>query len=134
MVWHPSVYAELLAEKMRKHNTKAWLINTGWSGGAYGVGQRFKLAYTRAIIDAIHAGQLENVSTVVDPVFKVAVPTECPGVPTELMIARNTWADGAAYDATASKLAELFHNNFEQFREGSSQAICEAGPRVTTHS
>ncbi|MGE0488656.1 MAG: phosphoenolpyruvate carboxykinase (ATP) [Vulcanimicrobiota bacterium] len=134
MVWHPSVYAELLAEKMRKHDTKAWLINTGWSGGAHGVGQRFKLAYTRAIIDAIHAGQLDGVATQVDPVFKVAVPTACPGVPSELLIARSTWTDGAAYDATASKLADLFHQNFEQFREGSSQAICAAGPRVTAHS
>ncbi len=132
MVWHPSVYAELLADKMRQHGARAWLVNTGWSGGAYGTGQRFKLAYTRAIIDAIHDGSLEKAETVEDPIFRVAVPTTCPGVPDELLIPRHTWSDKSAYDTTASKLCDLFQQNFKQFEEGSSQAILDAGPKVTS--
>lgn len=130
MVWHPSKYAELLAERMEKHGAKAWLVNTGWSGGGYGVGARIKLKYTRAIIDAIHSGALNNVPTVNDPLFGIEVPTECPGVPSEILIPRNTWSDTQAFDRTARNLAELFTDNFKQFEEGSSEAICNAGPKV----
>ncbi len=130
MVWHPSKYAELLAEKMETHNSTAWLVNTGWSGGAYGTGSRMKLKYTRAIIDAIHDGSLLKVPVEVDPIFGLAVPTTCNGVPDELLVPRNTWADKAAYDETARKLAQLFNDNFEQFKEGSSDAIINAGPKV----
>lgn len=130
MVWHPSKYAELLAEKMALHGAKAWLVNTGWTGGAYGAGSRMKLKYTRAIIDAIHAGALDEVETAVDPLFGFAVPTSCPNVPSELLIPRNTWENPAAYDAKALKLAKLFDNNFKQFAEGSSHAITNAGPKV----
>jgi len=131
MVWHPSKYAELLAEKMEEHGATAWLVNTGWTGGAHGVGSRMKLKYTRAIIDAIHDGSLDNVETVIDPIFGFEVPTTCPNVPDEVLIPKNTWADKDAYDAQAVKLAELFNKNFEQYKEGSSEAIINAGPQLS---
>ncbi|MEZ4594971.1 MAG: phosphoenolpyruvate carboxykinase (ATP), partial [Chloroflexota bacterium] len=130
MVWHPSKYAELLAEKMAKHGASAWLINTGWTGGPYGVGSRMKLSYTRAIIDAIHNGALDNVAYVTDPVFGLAIPTTCPNVPDELLIPKNTWSDGAAYDKQSEKLANLFIKNFEKYKAGSSEAIINAGPKL----
>ncbi|MFK7804019.1 MAG: phosphoenolpyruvate carboxykinase (ATP) [Anaerolineae bacterium] len=130
MVWHPSKYAELLAEKMAKHGANAWLVNTGWTGGPYGVGSRIKLRYTRAIIDAIHSGALNNAETAVDPIFGLAVPTTCPNVPDELLIPKQTWADPVAFDEQAEKLAQLFTENFKQFAAGSSAAIIEAGPKA----
>ena len=130
MVWHPSKYAELLAEKMAQYGTTAWLINTGWTGGPYGVGSRIKLRYTRAIIDAIHDGSLDNVEFVTDPIFGLAVPTTCPNVPDEVLIPKNTWQDTAAYDAQARKLANLFIKNFEKYKTGSSEAIINAGPSL----
>ncbi|MEM1093844.1 MAG: phosphoenolpyruvate carboxykinase (ATP) [Bacteroidota bacterium] len=130
MVWHPSKYAELLAEKMERHGASAWLVNTGWSGGAYGTGSRIALQYTRAIIDAIHNGDLDDVETRIDPTFGLAVPTSCPGVPDEILWPRDTWADGDAYDQQAARLAGLFHDNFEAFKAGSSEAIINAGPAV----
>ncbi len=130
MVWHPSKYAELLAEKMEKHGATAWLVNTGWTGGAHGTGSRISLKYTRAIIDAIHNDALKDVETVTDPLFGLVVPTSCPNVPSELLIPRNTWADKAAFDKQARELAELFEKNFEQFKAGSSAAIVEAGPNL----
>ena len=130
MVWHPTKYAELLASKMEKHGAKAWLVNTGWSGGAFGTGSRMKLAYTRAIIDAIHDGSLAEVPMATDPVFGLAVPGQCPGVPSELLTPKNTWADKAAYEATAQKLANLFHANFEEYASEASEALINAGPLV----
>ena len=123
LVWHPSKYAELLAEKMRKHNAHVWLVNTGWSGGAYGVGKRIKLNHTRAIIDAIHAGALANAKTKRDPVFGFDVVTEVPGVPAEILVPRETWADKAAYDAAAKKLAGLFLKNFKTYAAGASAEV-----------
>jgi phosphoenolpyruvate carboxykinase (ATP) len=128
IVWHPSKYAELLAEKMEKHGATAWLVSTGWTGGPYGVGSRIRLTYTRAIIDAIHDGTLDNIDTVTDPIFGLAVPISCPNVPDALLIPKSTWADDKAYDRQARKLAELFTMNFEQYKSGSSQAIINAGP------
>ncbi|MDC3379562.1 phosphoenolpyruvate carboxykinase (ATP), partial [Planctomycetota bacterium] len=107
MVWHPMRYAELLAQKAVANDAQVWLVNTGWSGGGFGVGKRMKLSYTRAIVDAIHDGSLRTVDTVTDPIFGLAVPTECGGVPTEILQPKNTWSDGAAYDAKAKKLAAL---------------------------
>ncbi len=130
MVWHPSKYAELLAEKMAEHGATAWLINTGWTGGPYGIGSRIKLRYTRAIIDAIHDGSLDNVEFVTDPIFGLAVPTTCPNVPEEVLVPKNTWQDTAAYDAQARKLANLFIKNFEKYKTGSSEAIINAGPSL----
>jgi len=128
LVWHPSKYAELLAAKMTKHKTNVWLVNTGWSGGSYGTGARMKLKVTRALVDAIHDGVLAKQPTVADPVFGFAVVTECPGVPKELLIPRNTWADKNAYDTTARKLAGLFGANFKQYETSTSAEIKKAGP------
>ncbi|MCE7869634.1 phosphoenolpyruvate carboxykinase (ATP) [bacterium CPR1] len=128
IVRHPNVYAELLASKMKEHGARVWLVNTGWSGGGHGVGQRMKLAYTRAIIDAIHAGSLDQVECVSDPVFGVLVPTTCPGVPSEILQPRNTWKEGAAFDAAARHLAELFHKNFQKYSDGCRPEVREAGP------
>ena len=130
LVWHPTKYAEMLAGKLRKHDAHCWLVNTGWSGGGAGVGSRMKLKYTRAIIDAIHGGALDKVATIVDPVFGVAVPTECPGVPTEILVPRNTWADKAAYDAQAKKVATLFRENFKKFESQASDEIRQSGPKA----
>lgn len=118
LVWHPKKYAELLAEKIRDHNSNVWLVNTGWSGGPYGTGARMKLAYTRAIVDAIHSGQLKSVPTEVDPVFGLSVVTSCPNVPEDVLSPRKTWTDPAAYDRAAQKLAGLFAENYAQFQEG----------------
>ncbi|MCK4514584.1 MAG: phosphoenolpyruvate carboxykinase (ATP), partial [Spirochaetaceae bacterium] len=128
MVRHPSVYAELLAGKIRAHGSRVWMVNTGWSGGPYGVGSRIRIPHTRAIIDAIHAGALDKAPTGADPVFGVEVVTECPGVPSEILIPRNTWADSDAYDRKARELAGLFKSNFRQFEAGASPEIAAAGP------
>lgn len=130
LVHHPARYAELLAEKVKEHNAAIWLVNTGWSGGAFGVGKRMKLSYTRAIIDAIHSGALRDAEMIVDPTFGVAVPTKLEGVPDEVLIPRNTWTDKAAYDATAAKLATLFVENFKKYESGASEAIRSAAPRT----
>jgi phosphoenolpyruvate carboxykinase (ATP) len=130
MVWHPTKYAELLADKLRKHGAQTWLVNTGWSGGPYGVGSRMKLAYTRAIVDAIHAGTLEGVPTTEDPIFGLAIPTECPNVPAEMLIPRNTWKDQAAYDRTATKLAHQFRENFRKYEQGASAEVRAGGPKL----
>lgn len=128
LVWHPSKYAQLLADKMKKHQVNAWLVNTGWSGGAYGEGKRMKLPVTRAIIDAIHGDELVSAPTRRDPVFGWEIVTSCPGVPSELLLPRETWADPQAYDSAARKLADLFCDNFESYRQEMPESICEAGP------
>jgi phosphoenolpyruvate carboxykinase (ATP) len=128
LVWHPAKYADMLAEQMKKHGAKAWLVNTGWSGGAFGVGKRMSLKYTRAIIDAIHSGELATAPTTTDPVFGVEVPTQCPGVPSEILVPENTWTDKVAFEETARKLAGLFHDNFDEFSDGVSEEVKAAGP------
>ena len=130
LVWHPTKYAEMLADKLRKHGAQTWLVNTGWSGGPFGVGARIKLKYTRAIIDAIHAGALLNVPTQTDPVFGLAVPTSCPDVPSELLQPRNTWADKAAYDEKARRVASLFRDNFKKYEAQASAEVRAGGPRL----
>ncbi|NBC64559.1 MAG: phosphoenolpyruvate carboxykinase (ATP) [Bacteroidetes bacterium] len=130
LTWPPSKYAELLAEKMRKHNAKAWLVNTGITGGPYGEGSRMDLKSTRAIIDAIHAGKLDDVPTQTDEVFGFEIPTECPNVDSEILLPRNTWKDPEAYDKQAFKLGGLFNDNFKKYIEESSPEIIEAGPNV----
>ena len=129
LVWHPSKYAELLAAKMRQHSSRVWLVNTGWSGGAYGTGKRISLKHTRAIVDAIHRGALANAKTARDPVFGIEVVTECPNVPSEILIPRSAWKDPAAYDAGAKALAQLFKTNFEKYQSGVSDEIKNAGPK-----
>eukprot|EP00471_Norrisiella_sphaerica_P001987 CAMPEP_0184482038 /NCGR_PEP_ID=MMETSP0113_2-20130426/3611_1 /TAXON_ID=91329 /ORGANISM="Norrisiella sphaerica, Strain BC52" /LENGTH=575 /DNA_ID=CAMNT_0026861549 /DNA_START=128 /DNA_END=1855 /DNA_ORIENTATION=- len=129
LVWHPSKYAELLAEKVEKHGANCWLVNTGWSGGAYGEGKRLSIKHTRAIIDAIHHGDLENAEFEILPKFNLKVPKSIPRVPSEILNPRNTWDDKGAHDRQASKLAELFLENFKTFEEGTSQAILDAAPQ-----
>jgi len=128
LVWHPSKYAELLSENIRNHNARVWLINTGWSGGAHGVGSRIKLSYTRKIVDAIHSGELADAPTEQDPVFRLATVTACEGVPSEMLIPKNTWSDKSAFDVTAKKLAQLFTKNFAQYANGVREEVRNAGP------
>jgi phosphoenolpyruvate carboxykinase (ATP) len=130
LVWHPDKHAELLAEKMRKHNVRVWLVNTGWIGGAHGIGKRISLNHTRAIIDAIHSGALARAKTECDAIFGFAIVTECPGVPGEILRPRQSWADKTAYDATAKKLAGLFNKNFETYTAGASAEVKAAGPKA----
>jgi phosphoenolpyruvate carboxykinase (ATP) len=120
----------MLAEKMRQHQTHVWLVNTGWSGGGYGVGARMKLSLTRAIIDAIHAGQLVHAPAQRDPVFGFDIITQCPNVPSEALLPRQTWKDAAAYDAAARKLGAMFKKNFEQYEAGATPEVRAAGPAV----
>ncbi|MEE9404918.1 MAG: phosphoenolpyruvate carboxykinase (ATP) [Algisphaera sp.] len=129
LMWHPGRYAELLAQKMQAHGVNVWLVNTGWTGGVYGTGSRIKLKYTRAIIDAIHAGQLAGAPVAVDPQFGFEVVTQVPGVPEGLLVPRQAWADGAAFDAAAQKLGTLFRENFADYAQGVSQAVVAAGPK-----
>ena len=128
LVWHPMKYAGLLAEKIRRHDVHVWLVNTGWSGGSYGIGSRMKLSVTRAIIDAIHSGELRRAPAVADDVFGLDAITACPGVPPELLVPRNAWADKAAYDVTARKLAGLFAHNFRQYVDKVTSEVAAAGP------
>jgi phosphoenolpyruvate carboxykinase (ATP) len=130
MVWHPGKYAELLADKLKKHGAQTWLVNTGWSGGGFGVGARMKLKYTRAIVDAIHSGALHGVQTQTDPVFGLEVPTACPDVPAEILVPRNTWSNKAAYDEAAKKVASLFRENFKKYESGVTDDVRAAGPRL----
>ena len=129
LVWHPLKYAELLAEKMQAHAADAWLVSTGWTGGPYGTGKRISLAHTRAIIDAIHDGSLAKVPTAIEPRFGLAVPTACAHVPSEILQARNTWSDPAAYDAAAATLAGLFREHFHDYAGNASAEVRAAGPR-----
>jgi len=129
LVWHPTKYAHMLAEKMRTHGAEAWLVNTGWSGGAYGTGRRMDLAHTRAIIDAIHSGELAKAPTTPDPWFGFQVPTKCTGVPDAILTPRRVWSNAAAYDAKAAQLAERFRKNFAKYADGAGAELIAAGPR-----
>jgi phosphoenolpyruvate carboxykinase (ATP) len=127
LVWHPSKYAQMLGRLIDLHGARVWLVNTGWSGGPYGTGSRMKLAYTRAIVRAALAGACDATPRELDPIFGLSIPTEVPGVPSEVLNPRKTWKDAASYDAQARKLADMFRKNFEKF--GSvSDAIRNAGP------
>jgi phosphoenolpyruvate carboxykinase (ATP) len=129
LVWHPSRYAQMLGKLLERHDARVWLVNTGWTGGAYGVGSRMKLGHTRAMIRAALSGELSNVPTVMDPVFGLAVPSSIRDVPTALLSPRTTWTDPAAYDAQARTLAQMFAKNFEQFADDVDAAVRSAGPR-----
>src|SRR5687768_14601579 len=128
MVWDPNVYAKLLGERIARHKSHVWLVNTGWTGGPYGVGSRMKIAHTRAMINAALSGALDTAGVERDPIFNLDVPTSCPGVPAEVLNPRNTWADKAAYDAQARKLAQMFVDNFKTFEATASDAVKDAGP------
>ena len=127
LVWPPETYARMLADRLEKHNANCWLINTGWSGGPYGEGSRIKLKYTRAMIDAIHSGELDQAGFQQEPYFGLEVPLHCPNVPDEILLPRDTWRDGDAYDDKAKKLAELFRENFQQYEAIVDQAVVAAG-------
>lgn len=130
MVLHPSRYAELLADRIREHKVNCWLVNTGWTGGQYGVGKRMKINYTRAMLNAAIEGKLDNVKYVQDPIFGVQVPTECPNVPSEVLNARSTWSDKDAYDKKAEHLAGLFEENFKDYADKCSDEVIAAGPKA----
>jgi phosphoenolpyruvate carboxykinase (ATP) len=131
---HPTKYAELLGEKLKESNVNVWLINTGWSGGAYGVGNRMKLSYTRAMITAALNGELNNVAYETLPIFGLAMPTSCPNVPADILNPRNTWADKNAYDAKAAQLASSFVKNFAQYAEFANEEIMAAAPKVAVEA
>jgi len=127
---HPGVYAKLLGEKLRQHGAKVWLVNTGWTGGPHGVGSRMKLAYTRRMVSAALAGELDGVETVSDPIFGVAIPRHIEGVPDEVLVPEKAWADKAAFEAQAKKLAGMFAENFKKYADGVTEEIRSAGPKV----
>ncbi len=126
----PQKYATMLGERLDRHGASCWLVNTGWSGGGYGVGSRMKLAYTRAMVRAALAGQLDDVPCRADPVFGLNVPQSCPDVPSEVLDPRGTWSDPNAYDAQAKKLAGLFVDNFRRM-DGVDPSLAQAGPRLS---
>ncbi len=124
----PSVYADLLGEKIAKHGARVWLVNTGWTGGRHGVGSRMKLPYTRAMVAAALNGELDDIGRQVDPVFGLHIPVRVPGVPDEVLTPRSTWADGGAYDAAAAELAGMFRRNFQAFAGRVAGGVRDAGP------
>ncbi|MDH5526554.1 MAG: phosphoenolpyruvate carboxykinase (ATP) [Nitrospirota bacterium] len=130
MPLHPGVYAKLLGEKIERHGADCWLVNTGWTGGGYGVGNRISIGYTRAIVHAALDGKLKNVALEADPIFGLAIPQSVAGVPADVLHPRNTWTDPSAYDAKAKELAKLFHDNFAQYADGVTDEIRGAGPLV----
>ncbi len=126
---HPTTYAKMLGEKIAKHKVNVWLVNTGWTGGPFGVGSRMKLPYTRAMITAALEGQLSGVEYETDPVFGLAIPTSVPNVPSEVLNPRNTWADKAAYDKQAAHLAKLFLENFTKYQDFATPEMKAALPK-----
>eukprot|EP01065_Artemidia_motanka_P040883 TRINITY_DN5211_c1_g1_i1.p1 TRINITY_DN5211_c1_g1~~TRINITY_DN5211_c1_g1_i1.p1 ORF type:complete len:728 (+),score=206.32 TRINITY_DN5211_c1_g1_i1:59-2242(+) len=129
LVWHPTKYATMLAEKLRKFGAEAWLVNTGWTGGKYGTGSRIKLRYTRAIIDAIHDGTLAKGGTDVMPGFGLHIPKSCKGVPTELLSPWKTWSSEAAYRAQLNSLAKMFRENFANYQDRADKDLLRASPQ-----
>ena len=128
MVLPPSTYARMLGERIEATGARVFLVNTGWTGGEYGTGERMKLAWTRRMVEAALAGDLDDVETVTEPVFGLEVPTAIDGVPDSVLSPRETWADTDAYDAKARELAEMFADNFEKYRENVDEAVRQAGP------
>lgn len=127
---HPVQYAKVLGEKLRSHNVQVWLVNTGWTGGAYGIGQRIKLGYTRAMVAAALNGQLEKISYKHDVIFGFAIPEACPGVPEHILDPRNTWEDKEAYDVQSRELAARFVKNFEKYASFADHEILSASPNI----
>ncbi|MGH7461292.1 MAG: phosphoenolpyruvate carboxykinase (ATP), partial [Longimicrobiales bacterium] len=126
----PAIYAKMLGEKLDEHDAQCWLVNTGWTGGAYGVGSRMRLSHTRAMVHAALRGVLDDVPTAPDPVFGLHIPQHVRGVPDEVLQPRSTWPDGAAYDREARKLAAMFRDNFTKFEASVSDAVKAAGPKA----
>jgi phosphoenolpyruvate carboxykinase (ATP) len=130
MVLHPTVYADFLGKRIARHEARVWLVNTGWTGGPYGVGNRMKIAHTRAMIRAALAGELDNVEYLTDPIFNLEVPQSVPGVPVEVLTPRSTWKDPLQYDEQARKLAQMFVDNFKSFEADAAPDIRSAGPTI----
>ncbi|KAB8033227.1 phosphoenolpyruvate carboxykinase (ATP) [Fluviispira multicolorata] len=130
MVWHPIKYAELLAQKMREHSTQAWLVNTGWTAGGYGEGERISLKYTRSILNAIHSGELINEGFENFAVFNFKIPRQIRSIPTQILNPRNTWSDKNNYDLNRIKIANMFIDNFKKFVQKTSQDVLKAGPDI----
>ncbi|MCF6228084.1 MAG: phosphoenolpyruvate carboxykinase [Planctomycetes bacterium] len=130
MPMHPAVYAKLLSKKIEDNGAACWLVNTGWTGGAYGVGERMSIKYTRAMLNAALSGKLEHVEYTTHSAFGLMYPKSCPDVPPEILDPRQTWADKDAYDAKAKELAGLFVKNFEQFRSETRDEVINAGPQL----
>jgi phosphoenolpyruvate carboxykinase (ATP) len=128
LVWHPTKYADMLGHLIDEHDCRVWLVNTGWTGGPYGVGKRMNIGYTRSMVHAILDGSLDGASTHVDPVFGLSIPDAVPNVPVGVLDQRGTWPDPSAYDAQARKLAAMFRDNFAKFG-GAAESIRNAGPR-----
>jgi len=124
----PRIYAEMLGRRLREHSAQCWLVNTGWTGGAFGVGERMKLKHTRAMVNAAIDGKLDDVEYVREPAFGLSIPTSCPGVPSDLLNPRNSWSDKAAYDKTAAQLAAKFEENFKKF--DAPENVKAAGPKA----
>jgi len=129
---HPGEYARMLSDRLERHDVPVWLVNTGWTGGPYGTGERMNIDHTRTMVRAALNGQLDDVPTVEDPIFRVAVPASCPGVPAEVLQPRRTWQDPRAYDRQARDLARMFAENFETYASGVDAAVGDAGPRVAS--
>ena len=134
MPLHPTEYAEMLGKKIKEKNVNVWLINTGWSGGEYGVGERISLKFTRSMINSILSNELEHIEYTKHDVFGLNMPNSCPGVPSEILHPRNTWKDQSAYDKKANKLAIAFNKNFNQFKSNASSEILEAAPKEKAKS
>ncbi len=130
LVFHPSRYAELLAEKMKNHKVNVWLVNTGWIKGGHGVGERIKLKYSRSIVEAIYNGKLTSAPTKTDPIFGFETITEAPDVPSDILVPQESWADQTEFDKSARKLADLFLENFKKYQEGTSAEILSGGPKA----
>jgi phosphoenolpyruvate carboxykinase (ATP) len=126
---HPTRYADLLSERISRHNPHVWLVNTGWTGGPFGVGRRMDLPYTRAMVAAALQGSLDGVPTSPDPIFGLEIPERCPGVPEAMLDPRSTWQDPAAYDRQAMRLANQFKDKIQQFAEHVSPQVLAAGPK-----
>jgi phosphoenolpyruvate carboxykinase (ATP) len=129
MPLHPTVYSKLLGKRLEENRSQVWLVNTGWTGGPYGEGQRMKLAYTRRMVSAALSGELDGTPMMEEPFFGLTIPQHVPDVPDEVLLPRNTWADKEAYDAQAGRLVGMFQKNFEQFAAGVTDEIRAAGPR-----
>jgi phosphoenolpyruvate carboxykinase (ATP) len=130
MPLHPARYASMLAERLTWHDADCWLVNTGWTGGPYGVGERMSIDLTRRLLTAAMTGELAKGKFTADPVFKVLVPNSHDGIPTEIFKPRNTWTDKDAYDRAAHEVAAMFAANFEQYRDGVTDEVAAAGPKI----
>lgn len=129
MVHHPAVYSDLLRKKILRYGSNCWLLNTGWTGGPYGVGKRISIKHTRAILNSVLEGSLDKAEYYHDPVFKFEVPKTCPGVPAEILNPENSWPDKELYFSRYRQLGSLFFENFKKFRDNCPAEVVSAGPQ-----